>query len=315
MPIIKLTAAEKRRVTIFSTCLVLAIVAWLLTGLSSSYTYKVTGILTYKNAPQRRAFHSQQPDTVEVLQQGTGWQMLFSGLSSTKTHIPVDLHTLEHQDYLVLSRQLPAINATNSTGHKILLISPDTLYYDFSKRVSRKIPVQVVATINYQPQYAPYKPAVISPAYVTVSGPGNVIAGVKFWKTDSLKLNNVNETVNARVKLSPVKEGNISVYPKTVAVQLPVDEFTEKSVWVPVKLINNPRYYNVKIFPQKVKVTFTTALKRYRETDDNFFEATADLQLWTDHQTSILPVNLNRVPAYGRVLRIEPRTVDFMITK
>ena len=34
----------------------------------------------------------------------------------------------------------------------------------------------------------------------------------------------------------------------------------KKTVSIPVKLVNNRNYYNVKIFPQKVKVTFTTSL-------------------------------------------------------
>ena len=58
---------------------------------------------------------------------------------------------------------------------------------------------------------------------------------------------------------------------------MPVDEFTEKDLEIPVKLINNRNYENVKIFPQKVKVTFTTSLSRYAEIDEDFFEATADL--------------------------------------
>jgi YbbR domain-containing protein len=315
MAIIKLSASERRRVTVFTTCLALAAVAWLLTGLGSNYSYQATGVLTYKNSPQKRAFRPLQSDTVNITLQGTGWQMLFSRLGSHIRNVPVDLHTLDHQNYLVLSSQLPAINNPKYGVQKILAVSPDTLYYDFTKRLIKKVPVQLISAISYEHQYAPYNATVIKPAYVTVSGPGNLINNIKFWQTDSLKLSDVDETVSTKVRLQAVKEGNLTIYPKIVQVQIPVDEFTEKTLEIPVKLVNNPRFYNVKLFPQKVKVTFTTALSRYKETDEDFFEATADFQLWTDHKNSVLPVKLTRIPAYCHIVRTEPRTIDFIIAK
>ncbi|GAB2693189.1 hypothetical protein GCM10027037_15780 [Mucilaginibacter koreensis] len=315
MAIIKLSASERRRFTVFTTCLVLAAVAWLLTGLGSNYSYQATGVLAYRNSPQKRAFRSLQSDTVSITLQGTGWQMLFARLGSSIRTIPVDLHTLEHQNFLVLSNQLRTINNPKYGEQRILAISPDTLYYDFTKRLIKKVPVQLISAIGFEHQYAPYDATVIKPAYVTISGPGNLIDSIKFWQTDSLNLNDVDGTVNAKVRLQAVKEGNLTVYPKVVQVQIPVDEFTEKTLEIPVKLINNPHYYNVKLFPQKVKITFTTALTRYKETDEDFFEAVADFQLWTDHKNSVLPVKLTRVPAYCRIVRVEPRTVDFIIAK
>ena len=49
---------------------------------------------------------------------------------------------------------------------------------------------------------------------------------------DSIGGNNTHALVN----LQPVKEGNLSVYPKSVQVTIPVDEFTEKTLVIPVKL-------------------------------------------------------------------------------
>ncbi|MGZ3764403.1 MAG: CdaR family protein [Mucilaginibacter sp.] len=315
MAIIKLSATERRRLSAFFTCLVLAAFAWVFTTLSNTYNFTVKEILSYRNTPQRRAFHSLQPDTINATMQGTGWQMLFSKMNNTNKIINVDLHTLDNKDFVVLSSQLKQINDKKEFEEQIVSFSPDTLFFDFSNRAVKRVPIQLVAGLKYQRQFMQSNNVSITPSYVTLSGPGNVIDKVKTWNTDSLILDSVNETVKTRIDLQPVKEGNVSIYPKSVQVVIPVDEFTEKTILIPVKLINNRNAYDVKMFPQKVRVTFTTTLSKYAEMDDDFFEASADLSLWRDHGYTTLPVQLTRIPAYCKIVKIEPQNIDFIVRK
>ncbi len=315
MAILKLSSTERRRASAFITCLVLAFVAWIVITLSNPYIYIVKEVVVFKNAPQKRAFHSLQSDTVAVTIKGNGWQMLFSKINEQNKIIKVDLSALDSDHYVVLSKQLTAINAEKAFPNQVVAVRPDTLYFDFTNRSTRRVPLLLVKSINYQQQYTQSGNAVIKPAYVTVSGPSNVIDKIKRWRTDSLVLKNVNENVTARVNLQASAEGNISIYPKTVQVNIPVEEFTEKIVELPVKLIGNVDFYNVKIFPQKIKVTFTTSLNRYAGITDELFEAQADLNLWRMYGYSALPVKITRVPAFCKIVNIEPRNIDFIVKK
>jgi YbbR domain-containing protein len=315
MAIVKLSTTERRRASAFFTCLLLALCAWIVTVLSSPYSYTVKEILTFKNAPQRRAFHSLQSDTVMVTVKGSGWQMLLSKINEQNRKIKVDLSKLDSEAYVVVSTQLPALNAEKAVDNEITAITPDTLYFDFTNRSVRRVPVQLVKSVKYQQQYIQSGDVVIKPAYVTISGPSNRIDKIKYWRTDSLSLKNIGENVNTQVNLEASAEGNISIYPKTVQVDIPVEEFTEKTLELPVKLIGNVDFFNVKVFPQKVKVTFTTSLNRYTDIDEEFFEAQADLNLWRDFGYSTLPVKITRLPAFCKIVSIEPRNVDFIVKK
>jgi YbbR domain-containing protein len=315
MAFVKLSASERRRLSAFFTCLVLAALAWVFTTLSNTYNFTVREILTYKNAPQKRAFHSLQPDTINTTMRGTGWQMLFSRMNNEDRSITVDLHTLENKDYVILSSQLKEINDRKESDEQIVAFSPDTLYFDFSNRAVKRVPVQLLSHIRYQHQFAQSNDIAIKPAYVTISGPGSLIDNIKSWSTDSLVLDSVNETMRGRINMQPPKEGSISISPKSVQVVLPVDEFTEKTISIPVKLTNNRNYYNVKVFPQKVKVTFTTSLSRFAEMDEDFFEASADLSLWRDRGYNTLPVKLTRLPSYCKIVKIEPQNIDFIVRR
>jgi YbbR domain-containing protein len=314
MAIVKLSASERRRLSAFFTCLVLAAVAWLFTNLSNPYNFTVKRVISYKNIPQKRAFHSLQSDTVAVTVSGTGWQMLFSKMDDGSKTVSVNLQSLENKNYIALSPQIKQL-AISDELHEVIALNPDTLYFDFMNRTVKRVPIKLISDIKYQKQFAQSNNSIIKPAYVTLDGPSNRIDKITEWQTDSLTGDNVNETIRSKVNLQNPNEGNITIYPKAVDVIVPVDEYTEKTLQIPVKLLNNNNYYNVKVFPQKVKVTFLTSLKRYTETDEDFFEADADLNLWKNQGYTTLPVKLIRVPPFCRIINVSPPNIDFIIKK
>jgi YbbR domain-containing protein len=313
MALVKLSAGEQRRLSAFITCLFLAAFAWVITALANPYDFTVKRVLVYRNPPLKRAFHSLQSDTVSVTVRGSGWQMLFAKINR-KMPVNVDLQPLTTSNYVVLSTQLNQINGSD-TSQRVISFNPDTLFFDFSNRMVKRVPVRLLTSIKYQRQFAQSSNAVVHPAFVTLDGPSSRISKITEWDTDSLLAGDVNATIHTRLNLKQVNEGNMSVYPKSVAVVLPVDEFTEKTLQIPVKLINNSEFYNVHLFPQKVTITFVTALKKYAETDENFFEAQADLDLWNLKGYTTLPVILARMPPYCRIISIDPPNIDFIIRK
>ncbi|MGV8878844.1 MAG: YbbR-like domain-containing protein [Sphingobacteriaceae bacterium] len=315
MPIVKLSKSERRRLSVFFTCLIFALIAWLFTTLSNQYAFTVKAIVNFNNFPQKKAFHPLQSDTVDVTVEGTGWQMLFSKARFITWNVVADLKTLESKNYIILSTQLRKINSGLDKNQQIVSFSPDTLYFDFSSRSVKRVPVEVQYNLKFQKQYAINGEVEIKPNFITLVGPSENISKIKSWKTDSLVATDVNESLNRRLSLQSVKEGNMTIYPKIVEVSIPVDEFTEKTIEVPVKLINNKQFYNVKLFPAKVKITFTTSLSSYASINENFFEAVADLNQWREHGYRYFPVQLVRVPPFCKVVKVEPENVDFIIRK
>jgi YbbR domain-containing protein len=314
MGIVKLSVAERRRLSAFITCILIATGAWMLATLSGTYNFTIRQTLTFKNAPQKRAYHALQPDTVDAVIQGDGWHMLFARFNNIYEPVTIDLHTLEHSNFIALNTQISEVNRHRDKLHRIISFNPDTLYFDFTNRVVKKIIVEPLVNVTYWPQFAPSGKMTVKPAYVTINGPANVVNKITSWKTDTLKVIGANNDIRGKLTLQPVKEGNINIYPKSVQVHQPIEEFTEKTLRIPVNLIGNPHYYNVKIFPQYVKVTFTIPLSRYAEVDQEFFEANANFALWEQGYT-VLPVNIIRMPAYCRIVNVVPRDIDFLIKK
>lgn len=315
MPLIKFSQSERRRLSLFFICLTFALGAWLFFALSNSYIYQARTLVRFVNFPQNKAFHSLQSDTVKLQIEGTGWQLLFSRLRISPRSIDIDLKDLNKQTFVNLSDQLGYINRQFSSTQKIVYIMPDTLYFDFSSRAIKKVPLKLISNIQFIKQYGVSDSVLITPSHVTVTGPKEDLAKIKFWSTDSLKRQDVAGSISSKVLLKRPGKANINIYPAMAEVKIPVAEFTEKSIEIPIRVINNRTFYDVKLLPEKVKITFMTALSNYSKIDRDYFEATVDLNNWTEKAYKQLPVKLARFPKYCKLIRVEPQNVDFIIQK
>ncbi|HEY1024834.1 MAG TPA: CdaR family protein [Sphingobacteriaceae bacterium] len=314
MPLIRLNKIERRRVAVFFTCLGIAVFAWLFFALSNQYTYEVRSVLNYSNTPIKKAFRPLQGDTVSLQVRGTGWNLLFSKLRFTPEAVDVDVSGLNQNHFIILDKQLDALNRQFHSDQQIVSVDPDTLYFDFSSRIIRKVPVNLISEIMFEDQYRIAGPVKIEPAFVTVSGPAEELQDLERWDTDSLKSTGVRRDIVAKVQLQANEKTNVSVYPKEVTVRIPVSEFTEKSIEVPIRVLNEGNIESVRLIPDKVRVTILTGLSKYPGVTDTSFAATVDLNDWKRGYQQ-LPVTLKKSPVFTEIVRIEPQMLDFIVKK
>jgi YbbR domain-containing protein len=306
MPFIKLTKIERKRFLVLITCLFLAIAGWLFLALSNKYVYMAKTVLVYTSAPQKKAFHPLQSDTVDLLVEGTGWQLLFARLRVSPPSISISLEKLNNRNYILFSEQLYSVNNQLETSQKIISVRPDTLYFDFSKRTVKKVPVRLVSNLSFLKQFGISDEIELNPGYVTVSGPQEELGKITEWKTDTLKLQDIQRPVVTRVHMKQNVFKNVNIFPSSVEVKLPVDEFTEKTLEVPLKIVNNTDYYNVRLYPKKVKV---------QQVNEEFVEASVDISEWKFQKHEQLTVKLTRFPDYCKLVKVAPEKVDFIIDK
>ncbi len=315
MPFIKFSQSERRRISMFFICLTFALGAWLFFALSNSYVYQARTVVRFVNFPQNKAFHSLQSDTVKLQIEGTGWQLLFSKLRIKPQSVDIDLKDLNKQTFINLSDQLGYINRQFSSTQKVVYVQPDTLYFDFSSRAIKRVPVELVSNIQFLKQYGISDSVTINPAFVTVTGPKEDLSKIRVWRTDTLNAKNVGRKISSKIALKRPAIANINIYPSHAEVKIPVDEFTEKTIDVTIKVRNNRKYHDIKLLPEKVKITFMTALSNYSKIDRDFFEVVVDLDNWSQRSYKQLPLRITRFPDFCRLVRIEPQNVDFIINK
>jgi hypothetical protein len=315
MPFIKLTKVERKRVVVLLTCLFGAVLTWLFIALDNKYPYIVKTQILYKDEPQKKAFKPLQPDIVDLKVEGSGWQLLFSKLRLSPQSVMVSLAKLNTQNYILFSEQLKEINLQLETSQQIISVNPDTLYFDFSRRTNKRVPLKLLQKLTFVKQYGISSKVKLTPAYVNISGPKEELDKISAWYTDTLKLSNLQKTTSTRIWLKQNISSNISIYPTNIGVKVPVDEFTEKTVEVPLKIINNYDFNNFKLFPKKIAVTFLVALSSYQQVDEDFIEAQVDAEEWKKLGHHKLTVKISRFPDYCTLVKIVPNKIDFIIEK
>jgi hypothetical protein len=315
MPLFKFTKIERRRISLFFLCLILAVGAWLFFSLSDKYVYQVQTLVRFVNLPENRAFNPLQSDTLRLQVEGTGWQLLFSKLRINPQSVDIELKDLKKQNFIELSSQIQKINIQIGSIQKVVYVNPDTLYFDFSSSTVKKIPVVFKQNVKFKSQFGISDSVQINPAFITITGPVKELSEVNYWETEVSNLTNLSESLNLRINLKRPVKANVTIYPNYVNVKLNIDEFTEKVIEIPVGLINNKEFRNVKLLPDKVKLTILSPLSKYPEIERKDFELYVDLDNWKKDGYSQLPVRIIRLPEFSKLVKIEPQTLDFIIQK
>ncbi len=315
MALIKLTAVERRKLSIFFVCLFMAVVAWLFFSLSNKYDYEVKTVVNFKNLPVNKAFNPLQSDTILLTVQGSGWQLLFTRMRIYPRDVKVDLKSLEKRNFVTFSEQINSINNYYSSEQKIINVQPDTLYFDFTTRKVKKVPVKLVKELVFIKQFGQSEKTILKPETVTITGPQDQLDKIEYWLTDTFKRVAINQAISDKVNLQNPKEANISIFPSSTDLKIPVEEFTEKVLEIPVKVINNNQYYNVKLVPNKVKLTIMVSLSEFANVKEDDFEAVVDLDLWKFNKATQLPVKIIKKRPFIRVRKIDPLQLDFIIRK
>ena len=259
--------------------------------------------------------HALQSDTVDLQVEGTGWQLLFARLRVKPQSISISLEKLNNRNFILFSEQLYNVNQQLETSQKIISVKPDTLYFDFSEKKIKRVPVTLVSDFSFAKQYGISNDIIIIPEYVTLSGPEKELMKIKEWPTDTLKLTNLQATSVSRVAMTQNKMKNVSIFPSSAEVRVPVDEYTEKVIDLTLGVINNNQFYEIKLYPRKIKVTFLVPLSRYAQIDEDFIDAVVDMNDWKILNHNKLRVKLTRFPEYCKLVDIVPDKVDFIIEK
>jgi YbbR domain-containing protein len=179
--------------------------------------------------------------------------------------------------------------------------------------ISKK--VQVVADVDVitERQYLIKGNIIVEPDTITISGPKRILDTIKTVKTRHKKLKGVNETITKSVAIAASKEYDVS--DKKVVLKIPVEQFTEAEIHVPIKILNSPDSINIKIFPDAVTVKCLVAVSDYKKIEEIPFEVVLDLSKADLNSSEKIPVEIRNIPPFVSSLRVTPAKVDFLIEK
>lgn len=297
-----------RAILIF--CIGIAFVFWLVTKLSYAYNSSILIKLNYVK-PAERVFTYSPPSHLEVDVSGSGWELLgvfFSGKSPTMTINAMD------EDSKTISASVLKNQVNDYVEHaNIKHIHPEYISIQTEEAAVKTVPIILDHQVSLAPLFRYRDSLKISPQQVQITGPASVIKDITAWYTAPLILQNVKKNIEKTLPLKRSRNNSISLDTTTVKCTAKVEETTEKTIEVPIKILNAPEGLLLVILPKNITVACRVGLSDYDNVNAGNFEAVIDFSAIDLGATEKIPVQLTKYPKSVRNVNFKPQKVDFII--
>ncbi len=305
---------------VFAVCLFFSALTWVIIKLSKDYNIDVNVGIDYNNIPKDR-YISKADTTFIVTYKVNGFRLLRNKLPENQ-RIVIDLQEFNfsrNNKNRFFSRIDIAKHTLNQLlsnvpyAENIVNISPQNVLVEIDYAYSKKVPVIPRFSYSVEKQHFIYNTLKVEPDSVWVYGSKSKVMGVKQLETDSADYPNLTANLEEFLKIkNPVSMG-FHLSQNFVKVQIPVEKFTEMELNVPVKFTDNYTKTHIKIFPENVKLTLMVAMKDYKNISPEMFRIIADTTGFL--KSNYLSLRVESAPAYVKVSRITPETVEYIRIK
>ncbi|MGQ0829568.1 MAG: CdaR family protein [Bacteroidota bacterium] len=289
-------------------------------ALSKEYTMAVNFPVSYVNLPEDKVIANHLPEIINIEIRSSGFNLMMYKLKRRRETILIDIHgskplRSKNNFYLYTGDELDKITAQFSNHIRVLEISPDTIFLNFNKKVTKRVPVKANITLYFDHQYQQTDSIQLTPAFIDISGAADVVDKIDHVETVPVNFKNVSKplTLKLNILISPdIKQVELSQ--STVQATINVTKFTEASIELPVEVENLPDGYGLKTFPDKVVIKYNVAFNDYGKINALQFRAVVDYEK-IESGNNKLKVHLVKSPAEIRSVKLNPEKVEYIIRK
>jgi hypothetical protein len=309
-----------RRVLVYFFFLLLSVLFWFLTAMNKDYPTTISYPVRYIKFPEKKVLVNDIPDRLELSVNAGGYTLLKYKLRSYIDPIIFDVETFSPNR--VLSDPSTMYIKTNSAREdittqladiEIVSISPDTLFFQFADKMSKKVPVEPDFEISFEKQYMQVGPYLVEPDSVTISGPEVIIDTIKVVRTEPVIMSDVNRSFDMELKMQP--QNKVEFDPLEVWIQVPVEKFTEASLKVQIEVINMPDSLLLRPFPPAVTVNCQIGLSAYETLNEHLFRAVIDYAEVGNMLGNKLQVQIIKMPVYIQSVNFTPKSVEYIVER
>lgn len=295
--------------------LLLAFSIWLIHNLSLRYNEYLT--VTVKAVCNLEGHSEVSSNRCEVMARGrtTGYKVLKNMLSrnrEVKVHFSPSVMKRKSDDiYYITSSDLQEYSHL-IYGDKVTVeyFVSDTLFFRFPQQDSRRVPVILVSSLSFRPQYMGDDEIACTPDSITIYGEKFKIEKINQVFTAPVRRSDVHEDVYGMVNIEKIRGVRYSV--PEVRYSLDVTRYVELKKTFTVRTVNVPSDKRLLVYPSSVDMIFRC---RYPMTVD----MTDDIVLEVDYNDFIVSMNgqcrvrLSAIPEGIISYDFDPMVVDCVL--
>lgn len=305
-----------KEVVIFLIFLLISIFFWVLQSLQSVTDFELTVPITYSKIPDSLVISSGLPDEFKVTlrDRGTLMYYYYKHLKDLSLHIdPMEWYRGEGVNKIPSGTLETRIRYKLRSSTQLLSINPDTISILFVEKAVKRVPVSLRQNVRLAPQFMMIGNPVITPSSIIVYASQGRLNKIDSIDTDLLEIMELSDTATYKINLKPVKGVRFSQ--NSVKVSFQVEEFTERSIMVPVKGYGFPLDEDLLSFPSKVRLSFFVGLSKYSEVNENDFQVSVFYDKLIESKDKMQKLVVTKFPAWVQNIRVQPEEVDCLIER
>ena len=272
--------------------------------------------IRYKNIPSNLTISNESPTFIKVRIKDRGSVLL--NYSFNKTFSPIEINVKDVADPDTNEVVVFTPNNIQTYISKRLIstttlsaINPDQIRLRYNPLASKEVPVIFNGEIQTQAGFLVSSDIQIDPATVTIYGDQAALDSIKEIKTAFISLKKANK--NASRTASLLAPESVSPSAKQVTIQIPIEEFTEKSFEIPIQSSGIPADYVLRLFPSKVTVSANVPLSRYVDLTEDGFKIEISFADIRDNKSGVIPLTFAAKPDWVYDAAITPNEVEFIL--
>lgn len=262
--------------------------------------------------PDGKTFVETPPKSLFATIEGNGWDLMSNYFSQSKNNI---LFELPNKSNFTIEGSLMLNKIASQMPHlEVVDVSFDYIALNMELEAQKKVPIQFNPQLSFEEQFHLKDSITIKPDSVLISGPHSLLDPIQSWSSEALKLENLRADVNPIIALVKPPTEQLNIQPNSIQATITVEQFTEKSLFIPIRIKNAPD--SLTVFPDQVMIKCIVGLSKYKNLTSNDFTLGVDLQgipLHTENNT--LPISISKQPDFVRGIKLNNQSVEFFFVK
>lgn len=305
-----------KEIFIFIAFVLLAFVFWLVQSLQDDAERRFEFTLRYKNIPDEWTLLDNNPKTASVLLRDKGNTLLYYYWNKRIHSIDISITDLQQMSDSLLkipNRMLELGLAKQLiTSTSIVAFEPNEIILHYDMLSNRMTKVLSQLSIITKPGFQVSDSIRVSPPEVRLFGSSKILDTLNQIKTKPATLEGLSKTGEINVRLD--LPAGVKAAIETVKITVPVEEFTEKKIHLPILCADIPDNYVLRIFPSSVDISCNLPISLFREVTEEMLEIRIPFDEFVENQTKgKITVRLTRKPAWISNPVITPNEVEFII--
>ncbi len=306
--------------TIFFICIFIASLSWLSVKLSKDYFNTLKVSVEYYNLPINNVIVNKIDHSINITIKTKGYKLISPDRLFGNQTVKIDFSllmknkTLKNSTLSISTSQLIG-TIKNQLGitNDIFSITPDTLNFKLEQKAIKKVPV--IANISYSihKQYFSQDSIIIKPDSVTISGSEKSLSKITFITTENHVYNNIEYPIFDQILLvvPDSKNHNVTIFPTKVSLAINVEKMSEQKIEVPINTDNEGN--KIKTIPENCQIIYKVGLSNIKKVTPQDF--TIDIMSQKDENSKTVKLHVIKKPSFVKIVRIEPKTVEYIKIK